>query len=159
MKPSFLRACAKDSLSLDAGMSVWSCRAMRALRMRVSISAIGSVVIALALPAGLLYAGQMSHQGELAEADAAQPEGAKVGAGAPAAVAAVAVPHPELGPLMERLLVQRLACHCSSSSAVRRACPTAPAAACPPHPFWLWWRWSPEVPGHGRPYRIRSQGI
>src|SRR3972149_660040 len=107
MNPSFLSVCAKDNLSPDAGISAKSCRAGRAPR-----------------------------RGELTEADTAGAEGPQVGARAPAAVAPVAVPPLELWLLIERFFVQRLACHWLSSTALRRASPTAPAAVCPPHPFW-----------------------
>src|SRR3972149_5738714 len=103
MNPSCLSVCARETFSLEAGMSVKSCRAVRALRTRVSISAIASVTIALVLPAGLLYSRQVAFQRKLAEADAAERESAQVGAGATAAVAAVAVPNLELWLLVERL--------------------------------------------------------
>src|SRR3990172_4671496 len=132
MNPSCLSVCARETFSLEAGMSVKSCRAVRALRIRVSISAIGSVTILLVLPTGLLDSGEVAFQGKLTEADAAEREGAQVGTRAAAAVAAVAVPNLELRRFAERPLVERLSGHCISSIAGRTACPVAPAAAYPP---------------------------
>src|SRR3989304_5706759 len=98
-------------------MSVKSCRAVRALRIRVSMPAIGSVTIVFVLPAGLLDSRQVALQGKLAEADAAEREGAQVGTGATAAVAAVAVPNLELRLFAKRLFVERFPGHCISSIA------------------------------------------
>src|SRR3990172_6506820 len=115
MNPSCLSASARETFILEAGISVKSCRAVRALRILVSMSAIGSVTMVLVLPAGLLDSRQVALQGELAEADTAEREGAQESARAAAAVAAVAVPHLELRLLMERLLVERFSGHCISS--------------------------------------------
>src|SRR3990172_12651137 len=99
MNPSFLSVCAKDNLSPDAGISAKSCCAVRALRMRVSISAIGSVIIVPVLPTGFLDPRQVPQQGELTEADTAEAEGPQVGARGPAAGA------PGAGPPLELLLL------------------------------------------------------
>src|SRR3990172_8098295 len=115
MNPSCLSVCARETFILEAGISVKSCRAVRALRILVSISAIGSVIMALVLPAGLLHSRQVAFQGQLAEADTAEREGPQVGTRAAAAVAAVAVPHLELRLLVERLLVECLSGHFISS--------------------------------------------
>src|SRR5918996_4551596 len=67
---------ASDSLSLDDGMRTSSCIAMLALRMRVSMSAMGSVIVMSRLPspARLGDAGQLARVRELAQADAAEAE-------------------------------------------------------------------------------------
>src|SRR5881392_229375 len=72
-KPSSLRTWATCSFCLDSGMITFALRAVMALRMRVSISAIGSVIV-LPLPARLDDAGNVSPERELTEAHAAQPE-------------------------------------------------------------------------------------
>src|SRR5260370_14070594 len=75
MKPSSLRTWAMATLSLVAGMSVTG-RSMRlALRMRVSMSATGSVIMAVLLsPARFFDAGNQPVAGHVAEADAADAE-------------------------------------------------------------------------------------
>src|SRR5580658_2132467 len=82
MKPSSLRILARSVLSRDAGTSTFAWRAACALRMRVSISAIGSDVVIpnlppasfpwAFLPTGLHHAGHFSGQRQLAETDPAQ---------------------------------------------------------------------------------------
>src|SRR3990170_6548057 len=148
--PSCLSVSAREIFSLEAGMSVKSCRAVRALRIRVSMSAIGSVTMVLVLPAGLLDSRQVALQGKLAEADAAEREGAKESSGPAAAMAAVAVPNLELRRLAERPFVERFPGHCISSIAGRTAYPVAPAAACPPRPSLRRLRCSPGARGYGR---------
>src|SRR5438477_11890310 len=62
-------------LSLEFGISVWSCIALLALRMRVSMSATGSVSTSLfLLPGALGHAGDHALVGELPQADPAEPE-------------------------------------------------------------------------------------
>src|SRR5260221_1715756 len=85
---------------LEAGMSTRVWRAMMALRTRVSISAIGSVMFMLrnllaALPARLGHTGKLTAQRELAEADAADAKLAHIGAGPSTQVAAVVLLHLE----------------------------------------------------------------
>src|SRR4030067_3495717 len=104
MKPSCLSVSAREIFSLESGLSVESCRAVRAVRTRVSISAIESVTMVLVLPAGLLDSRQVAFQGKLAEADAAERESAQVGAGAAAAGAAGGEPKPALRLVGERPL-------------------------------------------------------
>src|ERR687887_1041444 len=58
----------------ELGISAWSCSAWLALRMRVSMSAIGSVSIVLSLPRALGHAGDDALVGELPQADPAEPE-------------------------------------------------------------------------------------
>src|SRR3954447_2730237 len=86
-----------SSLSRECGISVCSCSALLALRMRVSMSATGSVSTSLLLlPRALRHAGDDALMGELPQADAAQPELLEHGARAPAAIAAGVVAHLEL---------------------------------------------------------------
>src|SRR3954452_10245830 len=64
-----------SSFCFETGMRVTSASAVLALRMRVSMSAMGSVIIrSHPLPARLRHAGDHARVGELAQADAAQPE-------------------------------------------------------------------------------------
>src|SRR3954471_10509043 len=99
---------ARASFSLEDGMRTVSCIATLALRMRVSMSAIGSVIVIAASPpaspTGLRHAGQLAGVRQLAHADAAQPEVAvdRARAAAPAATRVGA--HLELGlALLDRL--------------------------------------------------------
>src|SRR5215470_7386922 len=90
---------ASDSLSFDDGMRTSSCMAMLPLRMRVSMSAMGSVIMIdrLPSPAGLGHAGQLARVSELAQADPAQAELAEHGVGPAAAAAPGVRTHLELG--------------------------------------------------------------
>src|ERR1035438_5178380 len=66
-----------SAFSLDAGTSTFGWRAWIALRTRVSMSAIGSLVIVLLLhflPASLGHTRNLAIEGELAEAEAANSE-------------------------------------------------------------------------------------
>src|ERR1700722_15402829 len=94
MKPSDLRMCARASLRWLAGTSVRSCRARPALRIRVSMSAMGSVI--MASPAGLDHARELAPEREHPEADPAKLEVTVVGARATANLATVPVPGGEL---------------------------------------------------------------
>src|SRR6266545_889720 len=103
MNPSSLRILQISSLSLETGTSSRSCLARRALRIWVSRSAMGSVMLIVSLlesagasPARLDHAGQIALQRQVAEVDAAETELAVVAAGAAADAAAVAIPHVEL---------------------------------------------------------------
>src|SRR5829696_2468907 len=92
----------------ESGISTRGCRDWVALRIRASMSAIGSVIVQFsvtsflsgrsraALPAALRHAGDVAFQRQLAEAQAAQRELAQIGARAAAALAAVAQPDLEL---------------------------------------------------------------
>src|SRR5665213_1656040 len=87
----------------DAGMSTRVCLAVTALRMRVSMSAIGSVIslqLSLLLPAALRHTRDVAVERQLPETQAAQPELPHVGARPAAQVAAVAQAHLELGRLV-----------------------------------------------------------
>ena len=96
MKPSSLRMRAISRLVREAGTTTSVCRARDALRMRVSMSAIGSEMFIGALPARLGDARQLAEQRTLAEADAAQREPAHEGARSAAHGAAVIAAHLEL---------------------------------------------------------------
>src|SRR5215471_12392191 len=83
-----------STLSLEAGISTRSCSALLALRMRVSMSATGSV--SMASPARLRHARDHALVGELAQADPAEPELLEHGARPAAAIAARVVARLEL---------------------------------------------------------------
>src|SRR4029450_3889933 len=92
-----------STLRRDDGISTRACRPIVALRIRDSMSEIGSVIflgsqlsVLSFLPATLRDAGDVSLECELAEAQTAERELAHVRARAPAAVAAIAQPDPEL---------------------------------------------------------------
>src|SRR5437660_6162001 len=113
---------ASASFSFDEGIRTVSCMATLALRMRVSMSAIGSVIVtgrpppgaavparqcSLARssstrsrnappprsPAGLRHAGHLAGMGQLAQADATDAELAVHGVGPPAPLATGVGPH------------------------------------------------------------------
>src|SRR5271157_3400932 len=81
MKPSSTRIRAISRFVREAGTTTSACRARDALRMRVSMSAIGSETFIGYLPARLGDAGQLAEQRPFAEADAAQTEAPHVCAG------------------------------------------------------------------------------
>src|SRR5215813_14257505 len=107
MKPSSLRMRAISNFTLEAGTSTFWCFAAYAFRMRVSISAIGSVITSpvnmsarklrsllhagagLALPARLRHSRYVTLEGQIAEADAAQRKASKIAAAPSAALASV----------------------------------------------------------------------
>src|SRR5215470_12816125 len=104
MKPSSLRISVMRSLSLEDGMSTFSCSARLALRMRVRRSAIGSLIdMSGSSPAGLDHARHLALEGELAEAEAAELELSDEAARAPAQLAAVVDACLELGGLVQAL--------------------------------------------------------
>src|SRR5215210_1393317 len=80
MKPSSLRRRQTSSLSRETGTSSRSCFARWALRIRVSRSAMGSVMLiesfspSRPLPARLDHAGQIALQRQIPQVDATQPE-------------------------------------------------------------------------------------
>jgi len=85
--------------SLEAGTSTLGCRAVKALRILVNMSAMGSDVILASpfpLPARLDHAGNFSGESELAKTNPAETELAQVTPRTPAAMAAVPVPALEL---------------------------------------------------------------
>src|SRR3954449_12465662 len=74
---------ASDSLSFDDGIFTASCMATLPLRMRVSMSAIGSVIVIVGAPpspACLGHAGHFAGVRKVAQADSTQPELAEHGA-------------------------------------------------------------------------------
>src|SRR5712692_8816421 len=87
MNPSSLRISAIRTLSLEEGMSTFSCSARLPLRMRVSRSAIGSLLIGSS-PARLQDARHLALEGQLAEAETAQLELPEVAPGPAAQLAA-----------------------------------------------------------------------
>src|SRR5262245_9443899 len=106
-----------SSLSFEEGSSTRSCSALLALRMRVSMSATGSV--SMGSPRALRHAGDHALVGQLAQADPAEAELLEHGAGPPALVAARVVARLEL--LRARgLRDQRLLRHSSVPSLFRR---------------------------------------
>src|SRR5262245_4624787 len=106
-----------SSLSFEEGSSTRSWSALLALRMRVSMSATGSV--SMRSPRALRHAGDHALVGQLAEADPAQPELLEHGARPPALVAAGVVARLVL--LGARgLRDQRLLRHSSVPSLFRR---------------------------------------
>src|SRR5579875_3049218 len=96
MYPSSLSMRAISTFIFELGIVTRSCSALLALRMRVSMSAIGSVSTVSLLPARLRHAGDRALVRELAQADAAQAELAEDRARTAAPVAARVVPHLEL---------------------------------------------------------------
>src|SRR5262249_35747533 len=76
MKPSRLSTSARPHLTFEDGMSTCGRSIRTALRMRVSMSAIGSVIIVVEfpLPARLLYARNQPHIRQLAETNSADAE-------------------------------------------------------------------------------------
>src|SRR5215471_4646770 len=96
MYPSSLRSRAISTFILELGMVACSCSALLALRMRVSMSAIGSVSTSSLLPARLRHAGNRALVRELAQTDAAEAELAEDRTRPAAPVAARVVAHLEL---------------------------------------------------------------
>jgi len=101
----------------ENGMSHLVCRASDALRMRVSMSAIGSLMV-MGLPARLGDAGDLTRQRQTAEADATQREPADEGPRPAAQLAAVVLLRFEPGRPV-RFDDQRCLGHCGLASCVR----------------------------------------
>src|SRR5215472_7113571 len=98
MNPSSLRSSAIFVLSLEAGTSTFSCSARLALRIRVSRSAIGSLImVSPLLPARLDHARHLAPERQLAEADPAHLELPEVSARASAQAAPPVSARLELG--------------------------------------------------------------
>src|SRR5579863_6346873 len=73
---------ARDSFNFEVGIFTVSCMAVLALRIRVSMSAMGSVIVmsaALPSPARLGHAGDLPGMDHDAQTDPAQPEFAEHG--------------------------------------------------------------------------------
>src|SRR2546423_13297025 len=98
MKPSSCKICAMLSFIFECGMSTLAWRRLIALRMRVNISAIGSVILMAqrSLPARLHNARQLAPQRPFAQADTAQAKFAIHGPWAPTNLAAVMLLYLEL---------------------------------------------------------------
>src|SRR5438132_11718167 len=93
MYPSSFKMRASSFFSREAGTSPLGWRAMRALRTRVNMSAIGSDVIYRAsLPARLGYAWDFAGEREFPETDPAEREFAQKSARASAVFAAITQP-------------------------------------------------------------------
>src|SRR5579872_3258937 len=91
---------ARFSFSLELGMRTVSFMAVLALRMRVSMSAMGSVMVigaSLPSPARLGHSGDLPGVDQHPEADPTQSELAEHGTGPAATPAAGVAPHLELG--------------------------------------------------------------
>src|SRR6266480_6992874 len=111
---------ASDSLSFEPGIITVSCMATLALRIRVSMSAIGSTMVIVAVllsPARLGHARDLAVVHHLPKTDPAQPELAEHGLG-PAAPAA-----PGVGPDLELGLALLLLDECLLGHDVRY-CPS-----------------------------------
>src|ERR1700679_1065875 len=132
MKPSRSRMEASDSLSLEPGIFTVSNMAELALRIRVSMSAMGSVIVMAGLPTRLSHAGDLTGMHHDAQADTAQPELAVDGLG-PATSLATGVPtHLELGGallLLNQCLFRhdayRVSCRNGKPNAARSARPSS----------------------------------
>src|SRR5688572_1424472 len=98
-----------SSFRREVGISARSCRARFALRIRVSMSAIGSVSMARS-PTAFRHSRNGAFVCELAEANPAEAELAVDRAGASAAVAAGVLPH-RVARLPCGLRDERLLCH------------------------------------------------
>src|SRR6266550_2567757 len=97
MKWFSFRIFAISIFIFEPGMSTRRCFAPHALRMRVNISAIGSVMlIDYSSPARLAHAGNHSRKRELTETDSAHAELSQKGARTSAPAAAVVLPDAEL---------------------------------------------------------------
>src|ERR1700722_3334803 len=136
MKPSCSRMEARDSLSLEPGIFTVSNMAELALRMRVSMSAMGSVMVMAGLPAGLRHAGDLTGVHHHPQADTAQPELAVDGLGPATPLAPGVPPYLELwGALL--LLNQsflrhdayRISCRNGKPNAARSARPSSSVRA------------------------------
>src|SRR3954447_3308411 len=136
MYPSSLRRRAISTFIRELGMVACSCSALLALRMRVSMSAIGSVSTVSLLPARLRHAGNRSLVRELAEADPAEAELAEHRTRAAAPVAARVVAHLELlgSPLFHD--ERRLGHYCSLLSPSANGSPSARSSARACSSFW-----------------------
>src|SRR6266480_1715956 len=130
MYPSSLRSLAISTFIRELGMVACSCSALFALRIRVSMSAIGSVSTVLSLPARLRHAGNCALVRKLAEADPAEAELAEDRARAAAPVAARVVAHLVLlgSPLLHD---ERCLCHycCLPSPSAAKGRPRARSSA------------------------------
>src|SRR5512147_395497 len=151
-----------SALSFDAGTSIFGSLARTPFRMRVSMSAMGSVMfIAIPLrllPARLDHARDLASEGELPEADPAQLELANVGAGPTAQLAPGVRAHRELRlalGLGDHGQLGQLPYLLTGSGT---ACRGTRGAASTPRPSGQWSRRSRSCPAASRPSRSRSRG-
>src|SRR5438045_5159100 len=125
MYPSSLSRRAISSFIRELGISTWSWSARLALRIRLSMSAIGSVSTCVLLPRALCHARDRAFVRELAQADPTEAELAENGPRTPAAAAARVIAHAVLLRAL-RLRDQRFLRHYSVFSPS-----SAPASAMP----------------------------
>src|SRR3954453_23522369 len=143
-------------------MSTRRCPAEQAFRMRVSISATGSVrlIPSFPLPAGLAHARDFSPQGELTETDAAETELPQYRARPPAPLAAADGANLELGRALGTLDPGGLR-HVTLPFAGSPRGMATPARGAAPSPGrrgrWTS-RWLCPSRGSSRPCRNRSPG-
>src|ERR1700722_3368479 len=130
MKPSRSRMPARDSLSLEPGIFTVSNMAELALRIRVSMSAMGSVIVMVDLPTRLCDAGYLPGVHHHTQADTAEPELAVHGFRPATPLAAGVAPHLELGCAL-LLLNQSLFCHDAYRVSCRNGKPNAARNARP----------------------------
>src|SRR5262249_24566852 len=103
MKPSSFKSSAMRTFSFEEGMSTFSCSARLPLRIRVNMSPIGSVTIAIsrslrrASPGSLDHARDLAPERQAAETDPAELELPEVASRPPAQPAARVPAHLELG--------------------------------------------------------------
>ena len=138
MYPSSLRMRAICALRREVGISVRSCIALLALRIRVSMSAIGSVSILRSSPRALRHAGDDALVGEIAQADPADPELAIHGTRAPTACATAVLAHLEAlrpGRLSDHGLLRHATGHLSQPRTEARA---RAGVRAPRHPSGQW---------------------
>src|SRR6187200_2804791 len=130
MNDSSRKTCAMATFSRDDGISTIGWCARTALRMRVSMSAIGSVSNLLRLPARLGDAGDLALESKLPEADAAQRELPNERPRTPAALAAAVPLHLELR-WSQRLRYRRFLRQSASATPLLAgmACRAAPTVA------------------------------
>src|SRR5580658_8401088 len=137
MKPSRSKMAASASFSFELGIFTVSNWAELALRMRVSMSAIGSVIVIgwPRSPARLGHARDLPGVHHRPKADPAQPELAEHGLGPAAPLAAGIPPHLELRDLL-LLLDQCLLCHNDYRVSCRNGKPNARKSARPCSSVW-----------------------
>src|SRR5579883_586768 len=143
MKPSAARMLARDSFSFEPGMRTVSKCAVLALRMRVSMSAMGSVMVigrALPSPARLGHARDLARVHHHPEADAAEPELAVDGLRPSAPTAPGVCPDLELGRAL-LLLDECLLGHGAIGSPVGRESRTRRGRRGLRRPSGRWSRW------------------
>src|ERR1035437_9538883 len=110
IKPSRSRTFARFSFNFELGIFTVSNMAELALRIRVSMSAMGSVIVMVRLPTRLCHARDLPGVHHHTQADTAEPELAVNGLGSTAPLAAGVAPHLEFGCAL-LLLNQSLFCH------------------------------------------------